>query len=603
MSRSIAAVDQHVKQLKTRFSQRDQRNKDVQSIRSGEAQEVFPHLFPSHWPKPVIANFIDVAARDLAEVMAPLPSFNCSSGAMVTEKAKKRASKRTKIAHYYVQHSMLAQQMPTGADQYLTYGTMAIVVEPDFEAMCPRMRVEDSMMSYPEFDRWGNCISYAKCYHKTASELASEWPEYRSQLLGNDPFKQGQNAMLEVIRFSDKDQTVLYVPARDNLVLAQVQNKLGRCPVVVARRPGLDGEIRGQFDDVMWVQMARARMALLQLEATEKSVQAPLAVPDDVQEMAFGGDALMRTRSPEKIRRVGMELPQGAFAENAVLDNELHTGARYPQGRQGQVEASVITGRGIQSLLGGFDTQIKTAQLMFEEMLRNAVELCFIADEVWFPNTKKTVRGTANGTPFEESYVPSKDIDGDHTVEVTYGFAAGMDPNRALVFLLQLRGDNLVSRDVVQRQLPFDVDVVQMQQTIDIEDTRDALKQAVFGLGQAIPAMATNAEDPSQVMGIISKLAGVIKEREKGVTIEDAVSKLFAPPPPPEPLPGEDPAAALAAGDPAAGMGGDPLAGIAGGQAQLPPGGRPDLQTMLAGLSSGGSPNLATAVSRKKPVI
>jgi hypothetical protein len=591
-----------VKWLKQKSAKRDQRMGDIQAVRRGDAASVFPDLFPATWPKPVVANFVDVAARDLAEVIAPLPSFNCMTGNMVTETAKKRAAKRTKVAHYYVQHSRLAQQMPTGCDQYLTYGFLPMVVEPDFEANCPRVRLEDPMGSYPEFDRWGQVVSYAKVWHKTAGELAAEWPEHYQRILGDD-YTQGLDTVLEVIRFSDGDRTVLYIPARENLVLAEAKHGLGRCPVVVVRRPGLDDEMRGQFDDVMWVQMARARMALLQLEATEKSVSAPLAIPDDVQDIAFGSDALLRTRSPEKVRRVGMELPQGAFAEQAVLDAELHTGARYPEGRQGDVSASVITGRGIQSLLGGFDTQVKTAQLMLEQAFEQVINLCFHADQVWFGNVKKTVRGTANSTPFEETYTPNKDIAGDHTIDVSYGFAAGMDPNRALVFMLQLRGDNLIDRATVQRQLPFDVDVVQLQQGIDIEDTRDALKQAVFGLGQAIPALAAEMGDPQQVMDVIAKLAGVIKEREKGVTIEDAVTKLFAPPPPPEPVAADPMAAAMGGAEGGGGGAADPLAGIAPGQAGMGPGGRPDLQTMLAGLSSGGTPNLAMNVSRKLPVM
>ena len=35
----------------------------AQAIRAGKAGEVFPHLFPKNWPKPVVANFCDIAAR------------------------------------------------------------------------------------------------------------------------------------------------------------------------------------------------------------------------------------------------------------------------------------------------------------------------------------------------------------------------------------------------------------------------------------------------------------------------------------------------------------------------------------------------------------
>lgn len=164
-----------------------------------------------------------------------------------------------------------------------------------------------------------------------------------------------------MIRYIDKDVQVLYIPERKNLVLTEVRNRLGKVPVFVAERPGLDNQVRGQFDDVMWVQLARARMALLGLEAVEKSVQAPLAVPQDVQQMTFGADAIIRTASPEKVRRVGVELPQGAFMESQLLEGEMRTGARYPEGRSGSIDASVVTGRGIQELQGGFDTQVKTA--------------------------------------------------------------------------------------------------------------------------------------------------------------------------------------------------------------------------------------------------
>ena len=71
---------------------------------------------------------------------------------------------------------------------------------------------------------------------------------------------------------------------------------------------------------------------------------------------------------------------------------------------------------------------------------------------------------------------------GNHQVQVSHGFASGLNPNQALVFLLQLRGDQQVSRDFVQRQLPMDIDITQMQAQIDIEQVEDALKQGVFGL-------------------------------------------------------------------------------------------------------------------------
>lgn len=404
----------------------------------------------------------------------------------------------------------------------------------------------------------------------------------------------GDKAKLEVIRYIDKDVQVLFLPERQNLVLTEVPNRLGRVPVCVAERPGLDEQTRGQFDDVIWVQLARARMALLGMEAVEKSVQAPLALPQDVQQMTVGPDAIIRTASPEKVRRVGVELPQGAFQESAQLQVDMRLGARYPEGRSGDIDASVVTGRGVQALMGGFDSQVKTAQMVIGHNLADALSIAFEMDERYWPEVKKQIRGVANGAHFEESYVPSKDIAGVYTVDVTYGFAAGMDPNRALVFLLQLRGDKLVPRDLVQRQLPMDVDVVQLQQMVDAEETTDALKQGVFSMLASMGIMAQQGFDPTD---ILRKTAQIIEKREKGTSFHEAVLEAFEPPEPP-PAAEMSPVDALlsGSGDAASAAGGPPPGmqasglpfGIASGQAELGPGGRPDMQTLLASIGSTG---------------
>ena len=44
------------------------------------------------------------------------------------------------------------------------------------------------------------------------------------------------------------------------------------------------------------------------------------------------------------------------------------------------------------------------------------------------------------------------------------------------------------------------------------------------------------------------------------------------------------------------------MQGVAPGQAGMAPGGRPALETLLAGLSSSGAPNLSAGVIRRQPV-
>lgn len=609
-------ADQIVKKcrsLERRFRETDEVWRNVLAVRRGDLDLVFPDLVSEDWPKPIISNFVDIAARDLAEVIAPLPAVNCSSTSMTSDAAKKFADKRAKIAQNYVQYSRLDVQMLTGADHYLTYGLGVLYIEPDFECSLPRMTIEDPMGGYPEYDRWGRCSAYTKRMYREAGILAELYPEHVDEILKLDrdlaktPVDSGENK-LEIIRYCDGTQITLVLVAERPIVLESVVNKLGECPVVIGHRPWVDmSKPRGQFDDVIWVQLARDILAKLQLEAVTKTVQAPLAVPMDVQEVAYGPDAVIRTNSPEKVKHVGLDLSPSSFQEESILLDEMRTGTRYPGVRTGGTDASIITGKGVQALLGGFDSQVKAAQLVFQIAFTDAIRKCFMMDERYWPNKTKEIRGQQNGTPFELSYKPSKDINGAWDCDVSYGFAAGLDPNRAVVLLLQLRAEKLFSRDYFARQLPFELNVVDEQTKVAVEDTREALFQAIYGYVQAIPALAQSGQDPS---GPVVNVARMVKLLQRGNQVEDVVAEVFAPQPPPGGQLGPGgPQGGPGAGDLSGGgmaPGGGGLSpgglmrGVAPGQAGEAPGGRPDLKVMLAGLNPSGNPSMSSYVMSRR---
>jgi hypothetical protein len=525
MALSMEQVAARVQSLRYRNSERDARNLDVLAVRKGQISQVYPDFFPDGVDANVVANFIDIVARDLSEVMAPLPAVNCSAANAVNDRARSFADKRTRIASNYFAHSDLSVQMYSGADWYITYGFVPFIIELDEEAKLPRIRIENPIGSYPEFDRYGRCVAFAKRYLMTLGELVTQFPEFERELLGGQGYKQDLNNEVELIRYYDKDQSIIYLPTRQDLVLSKVNNPLGKMMVIVARKPSVDGELRGQFDDVLGIQLLRNRFALLAMEAAEKSVQAPIVLPQDVQELQLGGDAVIRTANPAGVRRVELTLPQGAFTEQTILNQELRVGTRYPESRTGNIDASIVTGQGVQALMGAFDTQVKSAQAIFASALRDVITLCFEVDERMYPE-EKTIRGVDSGSPYEITYKPSKDIKGDYSADVRYGMLAGLNPAQGLIFMLQALGGKLISRDMAMRELPFTVNVTQELEKIEIEDMRAALLGSLTAYTQAIPQMATQGQDASEV---VRKIAAVIKARQKGQALEDAIEATFAP--------------------------------------------------------------------------
>ncbi len=578
---SVKEIDAKLGRLRQRYAPRDQRMRDVLSVRQGDLSKVFPSMFSEDYPKPLVANFIDVAARDLAEAAAPMPSFNCSASNMVSDAARKAADTRTRIANYYVQFSDLPLQNYQNADWYNTYGMSIGMVEMDYDSNNPRIRLVDPTGAYPELDRFGRTLSLTQVIISDADTIASQFPEFADQILKKNNFQPGSPYM-QMVRYHDAEQDLIYLPDRQNLVLSRVPNPVGKCLARVRIRPSLDSQARGQFDDVLAVQLARARFAILQIQAAEKSIQAPIAIPQDVQELALGPDAIMRSSQPQNIRRVGLDLPPGVFAESGVLERELRMGSRYPESRSGQIDASIVTGRGVQALQAGFDTQIKAAQAQFARLFEELVALCFEVDEKIFGSVQKVIKGTDDGTPYTLKYVPSRDIKGEYGVDVRYGIMSGMDPNRAVIALLQMRSDKLVSRDYVRRELPVEINITQEEQRVDIEELRDSLRIAVAQTAQAIPALVAQGQDPTK---LANDIASIIAGRQRGMSLESIVQKVFTPPPPPEPemmVPGMAPQSPEAGMAPASAS--QPSMEQPGGAAPAS-GQRPDIAQLLAGIT------------------
>lgn len=606
---NVARVAKRVEALRRFYAERDARHMTVYDVRTGKIDNVMPGTMPDIWPKPIVANAIDIAARQMAENLAPLPAINCANGVVTSDKQRKYVAKKTKVAHHYVDHSQLRAKMTQGCDWYLMYGMMPFVVEPDFEHGGPIIRIDNPMKTYPQFDLAGRIISYSKVWREEAWRLADKFPMHAQAILGRPfgPVAEIQpDSLLECVKYCDKDSYVLYLPERNNMVLMVSDNPFGRVPVAVAQKPSYDDQDRGQFDDIIYPYLARARMALLGLQGTQRNVRAPLAIPPDIQKVPFGDDAILRTREPEKIRRITTDLPAHAFQQEAVLQEEIRQGTRTPASATGDVQASIITGKGVEALNGGYDTQISTGQHHIGHALEQAIALCFEMDEKFWPQNEKSIQGMVNGTPFNEKYVPARDIKGDYTVNVSYGFAAGMNPNQALIFLLQLRGDQDISRDFLQRQLPMDIDVNAMQAQIDNEQVTDALKQGVFSMLSSAGIMAQQGMDPTQVL---ARAATIIEQREKGVPMHEAIMKAFAPAPAPTPAAGAAAGGEAGAGGPG-GPGGVPFGvnpttglpgGVAPGQGEMGPGGKPDLMTLLASLNGNGKSNVSAGIKRSVP--
>ena len=602
-----------VKSVKDKWHTRDANAELVRAVLAGEWEKVAAGAFTEDYPAPMVANRIKVMSKDVAASLAPLPSINCTAYNTASDDAKKFAEKRGRIARSYVDESDLDAHMTDFGTSFNTFGLGVFFVEPDLEAKMPRIRVRDGSGVYCVWDAQGHTVWAFEEFCIPPYEVAALFPGSDAALEEHDQTE----GIVRVIRYSDRKQTVVYLPECGNHVLLQYDAVIpGECQYVCVPLPGegksFSGIPRGSYDDLVYPQMADHEFRMLQLEAATKSVQAPLAVPSDVVDVPYGPDALIRTQQPQNIRRVATEIPQSAFAASQLIREDLAVGGMSPESRTGNIQASVITGKGIEAASAGYSSQIANAQIMIAFALEQAIKKCFKMDEHLWNDEKKVLEGIEQGSPYTLDYTPRIAIKGKHSVEITYGFLSGMAPNNALVFVLQAQAAGLISRDFAARQLPVGMNVSEEFDKIDIETMRNSLMQGMAALAQSVPQMMQSGMDPTQ---IVFGLAQIITLKQKGKAIEEAISEVFAPKPPP-PAPGGQeevgesdtpagPPGSDAGGGSPAGPGGSPLApqGLTPGAQALGPNDRPDLSMLFAGMSSGGNPVLQGGVSRQNPVM
>jgi len=154
---------------------------------------------------------------------------------------------------------------------------------------------------------------------------------------------------------------------------------------------------------------------------------------------------------------------------------------------------------------------------------------------------------------------------------------------------------------MAMRELPFNVNVSLEQEKIEVEELRNSLIGSLQAMTQAIPQMTMQGQDPTD---LVRKIAEVIKARQKGKQIEDAIEDIFASQVPPagsqqsveQPVPAA----------PGAPVGGSLQQGELppGQQQQVPPAqAKPELQTILSSLSGTGSTKSTSRISSQRRVV
>lgn len=519
---------------KTRYTARDERMRTIDEVIAGDFSNITdPDEEGSSVRSP---NFIQVALEDTAEASALVPTIRVQAFG-TGAKVKQSAAAEERIATAYFEAWGMKQLLIESTMDLAAFGFATWVVIPDPDEHMPMLEKRDPRHCYPE-PGWRPGTAVQKCLFAREIYL-NQLPEEYKQIVTTHVMnanlsrtmdnKQLQSQKVVIAEYFSCDeivcaalygttgkmagQTVSYLPVE----LYRIPLKTGICPVILGSRFTLDGEFRGQFDQVVNVLKAHIRLMSMVLDYADQAVYSDIFVSDLIGEIPYGGGGYIELGVNGKIGRVAPAVPALSVVQDLqMMEDSIHLGGRWPKSRPGQIDQAIASAKFLEATAGMMNTVIRTYHTIFQNMLEKALRQALKVDKTYFAGKKRTVSGVLYNQQFVVEYDPS-DIMLTNRISVEYGLGFGRDPAQTAVLNIQYNSGEYISRETVQENIDGIIDVKREQQRIDSEKLKAMMFAKLLQMAQ---------------QGAVSdkQLIDFIEARERGDDLIDVYKKVIVAP-------------------------------------------------------------------------
>lgn len=445
-------------------------------------------------------NLVQVALEDTAESASYLPTVRVTpSGPEDTHKEKAAAMER--MAMSYLDRSQFDLMAIKTLYDLAGFGFHSWVVNFDNDIGGPIIEWRDPRYCYPE-QGWRTLDSTKTCMFARALHVSQLSPKFQKKL--QEAF-QTVKQPTSGSAFHDRHVTIVELYEEDWITVAalyqsgaqaapkataldmtpvlleRTKTVGGICPVIINQRVTLDGEPRGQFDQVIDVLKAHIRLMGLVLDYSDQAVYSDIWVKDLVGQMTYGGGSYIQLGPQGAIGRVPPAV--SSLAVQATLDDivtSIHVGGRWPKSRPGEVSQAIASAKFIEATAGMMNTAIRTYHLIMKRSMEQALRVCFKQDKALGRN--RQIAGVLRNQQFVGERKKS-DIDLEAQVTIDYGIGLGRDPQTTMVLGIQGMQTKIWSTEFVQEHFDGITDVAREQQRIDVQQLKDmAFAQILQGV-------------------------------------------------------------------------------------------------------------------------
>lgn len=549
-----------------RFIERDLRMQNILDVVKGGNLSTTPD---DNDHESVSPNLIQVALEDTAESAALMPTIRVIPTTPDAE-AKKKANKMERIATGYLDRAggqlfLIRSFLELGA-----FGFFAPSVFMDSETGLPRLDLRSAVGCYPDPD-WKPGMTIRKCIFARDVYVTQLPVAYQAKMkefedTSNGIIVGGQKKVTLVEYFDENeiviaamfartgagavnDSKVSYLPAE----LDRFTHNYDVCPVVIGQRITLDGEPRGQFDQVINPQQAHERLQRMAIDYADQAVYSDLWVRDPLGPIPIGGGGVIELGPNGQIGRVPPAVTgMNFFQELDQMINSIHLGGRWPKSRPGEIDQAIASAKFLETSVGVMNTVMKTYHLIMKYTLERALHVMFKMDKKDGRDTQ-SISGVFRNQEFVETYNPREDIDLDYKIQVEYGLGLGRDPAQSAVLHIQYQGAGIISKEFVQESVEGVNDIERERRRIDVEKFTDMMfgklmqgvqqgsipdkalvemamaRQKGDGIFEIFKKFVIDPAEEQQANGVMSGLTGMLQQPGAAPAAPGPM-----PPPPPD---------------------------------------------------------------------
>ena len=461
-------------------------------------------------------------------------------------RAKDRRDKLERIVHAYDEHQELNMQLPQIGRWLPGYGFVVWTIQTKMDPTgkpYPCAVLRDPYDCYPGYYGTAQQPQELGIIRRIPeSDLVQMYPELKSYfntkkkrsapggvtITGNVGLPQNDEERWEssrggevIVEYMNEVGTHV-VHVASSKIVDFVPNPLKSGPAfVVAKRFSFDA-LQGQFDQVIGLMSAMAKINIMSVIAMEDAVFTETNIVGELESGKYrkGRHSVNYLSPGTQVVKPVTNLPYQLFDQVSRLERHLRVVAGYPVQDDGVSPNSFVTGRGLEELNSGVGQMVREYHTILTTALEQVDYKRLEYDEIMHGNVKRSISGIYRGSIFEENYKPDVDIKGAYKTVRKYGAMASFDEPQKIVTGLQLLQAGIIDRQTMQEEM----DGLDNLQMINDRITKEKAERVLFdsllaqaqqGNMQAMTALSSIYKSPKNMVDILENFFAETAEAQE----------------------------------------------------------------------------------------